>query len=166
MPRDNELAEVVVDVKAELGKTAAIIAEVRANLNASIEREKGAERRAAEAQKDARKVRAEFDALRADHERETNTLVAGHERAEREKDAEVKNLRDKAEDASARASAAEGRLGAVNEELERVRRELDRRAGDIKRHEAEIERRRKLWDLRSRGEVLEALLGWMTEQRE
>ena len=52
----------LVDAKAELGKTAAIIAEVRANLNASIEREKGAERRAAEAQKDARKVRAEADA--------------------------------------------------------------------------------------------------------
>ena len=132
----------LVDAKAELGKTAAIIAEVRANLNASIEREKGAERRAAEAQKDARKVRAEFDALRADHERETNTIVAGREREILEKDAVVKSLRDKAEDASARASAFEGRLGAVNEELERVRRELDRRAGDIKRHEAEIERRR------------------------
>ena len=26
---------------------------------------------------------------------------------------------------------------------------------------AEIERRRKLWGLRSRGEVLEAMLGWM-----
>ena len=28
---------------------------------------------------------------------------------------------------------------------------------------AEIERRRKLWDLRSRGEVLEAMLGWLVE---
>ena len=28
---------------------------------------------------------------------------------------------------------------------------------------AEIERRRKLWGLRSRGEVLEAMLGWMVE---
>ena len=132
----------LVDAKAESGKTAAIVAEVRAHLNAAVEREKDAERRAAEAARDVQKARAELDALRADHERETNTLVAGHERAEREKDAEVKNLRDKAEDASARASAADGRLGAVNEELERVRRELDRRAGDIKRHEAEIERRR------------------------
>ena len=31
---------------------------------------------------------------------------------------------------------------------------------------AEIERRRRLWDLRSRGEVLEAMLGWMTEPLE
>ena len=28
---------------------------------------------------------------------------------------------------------------------------------------AEIERRRKLWDLRSRGEVIEAMLGWLVE---
>ena len=29
---------------------------------------------------------------------------------------------------------------------------------------AEIERRRKLWGLRSRGAVLEAMLGWMVEE--
>ena len=28
---------------------------------------------------------------------------------------------------------------------------------------AEIDCRRKLWDLQSRGEVLEAMLGWMVE---
>ena len=29
---------------------------------------------------------------------------------------------------------------------------------------AEIERRRKLWGLRSRGAVLEAMLGWLVEE--
>ena len=130
------------DARTELEKTNVVVAEVRANLNAAVEREKDAERKMAEALRDADKARAEASKARADHERETNALVAGHAAASREKDAEVKNLRDKAEDASARASVAEGKLAAVNEELGRVRRELDRRAGDIKRHEAEIERRR------------------------
>ena len=31
---------------------------------------------------------------------------------------------------------------------------------------AEIERRRKLWGLNTKGEVLEAMLGWMTEPLE
>ena len=45
----------LVDAKAESGKTAAIVAEVRAHLNAAVEREKDAERRAAEAARDVQK---------------------------------------------------------------------------------------------------------------